>query len=112
MFMNFSNLPGGNLETYWSKFDAVIGDGAINVFQGTAELFFQPVRKVLKRNGHLTMRVYISPEKTEDLERVLSPKEKKGFHAFKWRVAQALATPYVPVKELYRVIKPIYEHPI
>ena len=34
-----------------------------------------------------------------------------GFHAFKWRVAHAIANPYVRVKDLYQVIKPVLDHP-
>ena len=102
---DWGNLPFG------AEFDVAIGDGSLNVFQGTPELFFQQAKKVLKKNGRLTLRVFISPEVKEDLASVLQKKEEMGFHAFKWRVAQALATPYVRVKDLYRVIKPIYDHP-
>jgi len=102
---DWANLPFG------SEFDAAIGDGSLNVFQGAPELFFQQARKVLKKNGHLTLRVFISPETKEDLASVLEKKEEMGFHAFKWRVAQVLANPYVRVKDLYHVIKPVCEHP-
>ena len=102
---DWGDLPFG------PEFDAVIGDGSLNVFQGTPELFFQQTRKVLKKNGQLTLRVFISPETREDLESVLQKRGEMGFHAFKWRVAQALANPYVRVKDLYRVIKPVYDHP-
>ena len=60
-----------------------------------AQLFFQQARKILKKNGRLILRVYISPEIKEDLAIVLEKKGEMGFHAFKWRVAQALADPYV-----------------
>ncbi len=93
------------------EFDAAIGDGSLNVFQGSQELFFQQVRKVLKTKGSLTLRVFISPEKKEDLATVLKKKEEMGFHAFKWRVAHAIANPYLPVKELYRVMKSVSDHP-
>ena len=65
----------------------------------------------MKKNGRLILRVFISPETKEDLASDLEKKEEMGFHAFKWRVAQALANPYVPVKELYRVMKQVYDHP-
>jgi SAM-dependent methyltransferase len=94
-----------------SEFDAVIGDGSLNVFQGTSELFFQQAKKVLNKQGRLVLRVYISPETKEDLKSVLKEKERMGFHAFKWRVAQAMANPYVAVKNLYQILKPICEHP-
>ena|GEM_PF-5844794 len=93
------------------EFDTAIGDGCLNVFQGTQQLFFQQARKVLKKNGSLILRVFISPEPKEDLAIVLQKKEEMGFHAFKWRVAQALANPYVRVKDLYDVMKQVYDHP-
>jgi hypothetical protein len=83
----------------------------LNVFQGTPELFFQQVRKVLKKNGSLTLRMFISPETKEDLATVIEKKGEMGFHAFKWRVAQALADPYVRVKDLYCIMKAVYDHP-
>ena len=94
-----------------SEFDAVIGDGCLTVFQGPPEIVFQQAKKVLKKNGRLSLRVFISPELKEDLDFVLGKKEEMGFHAFKWRVAQAMAAPYVRVKDLYQVIKPVYDHP-
>ena len=88
---DWGELPFG------ATFDAVIGDGCLNVFQGAPELFFAQAKKVLKDNGHLTLRVFISPESKEDLEHVLATREGMGFHAFKWRVAQVMANPYVRV---------------
>jgi SAM-dependent methyltransferase len=93
------------------EFDAVIGDGSLNVFQGAPELFFQQTQKVLKKKGSLSLRVFISPETKEDLASVIEKKGEMGFHAFKWRVAQALANPYVRVKDLYCVMKPVYDDP-
>jgi SAM-dependent methyltransferase len=94
-----------------SAFDALIGDGCLTVFQGAEWRLFQQVKKALKPNGRLIMRVFISPESKEDLQSVLAEKGRIGFHAFKWRVAQALANPYVPVREIYEVIKPVWDHP-
>lgn len=102
---DWGNLPFG------PEFDAVIGDGSLNVFQGTPEQFFQQAKKVLKKTGRLVLRIFTSPESTEDLDYVLSKKMEMGFHAFKWRVAHAMANPYVRVKDLYRVIKPVCDHP-
>lgn len=93
------------------EFDSAIGDGCLNVFQGTPELFFQQMRKVLKKNGRLILRVFISPKIKEDVAIVLEKKGEMGFHAFKWRVAQALANPYVRVKDLYHIMKSICDHP-
>ncbi len=94
-----------------SKFDALLGDGCLTVFQGSTELFFQQAKKALKPKGRLILRLFISPERKEDLQSVIKEKEKMGFHAFKWRIAHALADPYVSVKTLYQVIKPIWDHP-
>ncbi len=102
---DWGDLPFG------SEFDAVIGDGCLNVFQGTPELFFQQVKKVLKKDGCLILRLYISPELKEDLSYVLATQREMGFHAFKWRIAQAIADPYVRVKDLYRIIQPVCDHP-
>jgi len=102
---DWGNLP------FESEFDAAIGDGSLNVFQGKPELFFNQAQKVLKENGRLILRVFISPEIREDLASVLAKKNEMGFHAFKWRIAQALADPYVRVRDLYHVIKPVYDHP-
>ena len=94
-----------------SEFDAVIGDGSLTVFQGTPHRFFQQVKKVLKPNGRLILRQYVSPEEKEDLAAVAAEKGKMGFHAFKWRVAHVLADPYVKVEDLYRAMRPIWDHP-
>jgi SAM-dependent methyltransferase len=102
---DWGNLP------FASEFDAAIGDGCLTVFQGTPELFFQQTKKALKPNGRLILRLFISPEFREDVQSILKEKEGMGFHAFKWRVAHALANPYVPVRELYEIIRPIWDHP-
>lgn len=102
---DWSDLPFG------AEFDAVIGDGSLNAFQGSPELFFQQAKKVLKKNGRIVLRIYISPDTKEDLKHVLQTKEQTAFHAFKWRVAQAIADPYIRVQDLYRIIRPIYDHP-
>ena len=93
-----------------SEFDVVFGDGSLNIFQETPELFFQQVKRALKTNGRLVLRVFISPESKEVLADVLKRSGEMGFHAFKWRVAQAIANPYVRVKDLYRVLQPICNH--
>lgn len=94
-----------------SCFDAVIGDGCLNAFQGTLESFFAQVKKVLKPNGRLIMRVFIAPEEGEKVEDVLQQAKGNNFHAFKWRVAHALAHPYVSVQKMFDVIHPIWQHP-
>ena len=102
---DWSDLP------FAAEFDAVIGDGSLNVFQGSWGLFFQQAAKALKPLGHLVLRVFISPETKEDLQQVLAERGEIGFHAFKWKVAHAVANPYVCVKDLYRIIRPVWNHP-
>lgn len=102
---DWSNLP------FESKFDALFGDGCLTVFQGSPELFFQQAKKALKPNGRLILRLFISPESKEDLQSVVKNREGMGFHAFKCKVAQSLANPYISVKTLYEVIRPIWDHP-
>ena len=102
---DWADLPFG------AEFDAVIGDGCLNVFQGTPDRFFQQAKKVLKKNGRLCLRIFTSPESKEDLHEVLEKGRGMGFHAFKLRVAQAMANPYVRVQDLYRVIQPVWNHP-
>src|SRR5690606_25509904 len=96
---------------FQSEFDAVIGDGCLTVFQGSPKSFFDQVKKVLKPNGRLILRLFISPEEKEETQSVLQEKEKIGFHAFKWKVAHTLANPYVPVKQIREVIRPVWNHP-
>ena len=96
---------------FQAEFDVVIGDGCLAAFQGSSEIFFQQVKKILKPNGRLILRSFIAPEVKEDLQFVLSQKCFMGFHAFKWRVAHALANPYVAVKDIYEVIRPVWDHP-
>ena len=102
---DWSDLP------FEAHFDAVIGDGSLNAFQGAPDLFFSQMKKVLKPGGRLILRVYISPDEKENLEEVLHSQNRANFHAYKWRVAHALANPHVRVQELFHVIHPFYSHP-
>ncbi len=102
---DWSNLPFEN------EFDTVIGDGCLTVFQEKPELFFQQIKKALKNNGKLILRTFIAPEEKEDIHEILKNKEGLSFHALKWRLAQSLADPYIPVKNIYKILKPIYNHP-
>lgn len=94
-----------------ASFDAVIGDGCLNIFEGDPAQFFLEMRRVLRPNGRLILRVFISTEVREPLERVLEEKDRQGFHAFKWRVAMSLANPLVAVKDIYDTIAPVWPHP-
>jgi SAM-dependent methyltransferase len=105
MVGDWADLP------FESAFDALIGDGCLTVFQGAPELFFQQAKKALKLKGRLILRLFISPESKESLQTIFAQKEKIGFHAFKWRVAHALANPYLSVQKLRETILPIWNHP-
>ena len=105
VFSDWADLP------FESEFDAVIGDGCLNVFQGTPESFFKQMKKVLKKPGKLILRIFISPEEREDLEMVLKTKELVSFDSFQLRVTNAMANPYVSVKDRYHAIKRVSDHP-
>lgn len=102
---DWGNLP------FCEEFDAVIGDGCLTAFQGTPEHFFKQMKKVVKKEGKIILRVFISPDEKEDLKNVIDSKDSTEFHAFKWRVAHALASPYISVKKIYNTIQPIWPHP-
>lgn len=105
VFSDWANLP------FESEFDAVIGDGCLNVFQGSSESFFKQMKKVLKSPGRLILRVFISPEEREELKEVLKVKERTSFDSFQLRVTNAMANPYVSVQDRYLAIKPVWDHP-
>lgn len=101
----WENIP------FTEVFDAVIGDGSLTVFQENPQLLFEQAFKALKPGGIFILRVFIAPEKKEDLDTIKNEQHLLSYHAFKWRVAHALADPYVPVKDLYAVLQPICDHP-
>jgi len=105
IFGDWADLP------FESEFDAVIGDGCLNVFQGKPELFFQQMQKVLKKRGKLILRIFVSPEEKEQLNNVLQAKDQTNYHAFQLRVTNAMANPYVSLQDRCRAIKPIWDHP-
>lgn len=90
-------------------FDGVIGDGSLNVFEGAPpSTLFDEAKRV---GNQLILRVFVAPEIPESLGTVIDEKDKTNFHAFKWRVAMSLANPFVAVKDIYAVIKPVLGHP-
>lgn len=105
MLCDWTDLP------FEQEFDAAIGDGCLTVFQQPPECFFEQIKKALKPEGRLILRLFISPETKEQLPDILKSKEMTGFHAFKWRVAHALANPYISVQEIYQTILPVWDHP-
>jgi SAM-dependent methyltransferase len=104
IFGDWADLP------FESEFDAVIGDGCLNIFQGRPELFFQQMKKVLKKEGKLILRMFVSPEEKEQLNDVLQAKDQMSFHAFQLRVTHAMANPYVSIQDRCRAIKSVWNH--
>ena len=105
IFGDWADIP------FEREFDAVIGDGCLNIFQGTPELFFKQMKKVLKKSGRLIQRIFVSPDEKENLNEVLQAKEHMSFHAFQLRVTHAMATPYLPIQERCKTIKSVWDHP-
>ncbi|MDP1879328.1 MAG: methyltransferase domain-containing protein [Parachlamydiaceae bacterium] len=105
VFGDWSNLP------FESEFDRVIGDGCLNIFQGKPELFFQQMKKVLKKGGKLVLRMFVSPEEKEELNVVFQDKDQMSFHAFQLRVTHAMANPYLSTRDRCQAIKSVWDHP-
>ncbi|MFH1604888.1 MAG: methyltransferase domain-containing protein [Pseudomonadota bacterium] len=76
--------------------DACIGDGSLNVFSYPSQygLLFEQVRRVLRPGGQLALRVFVRPDAGETCETVCARAMRAAsgnFHAFKWRLAMAIA---------------------
>ena len=111
-YCSFAQLADWSDLPFDSEFDAVIGDGCLNIFQGGPELLFTQVKKVLKKSGgKLVLSVFVSPEEKEGLSYILQTKDDTNFHAFKLRVTQALANPYISVAERGRIMQKFSDHP-
>jgi SAM-dependent methyltransferase len=92
-------------------FDTVIGDGSLNVLNNGYKRLFPEIRRILKPDGKLLLRVYTTPEKQDTLEAVIANKNRfRGFWAFKLAIYQALANPFVKVKDVQEAVS-IWEHP-
>ena len=90
------------------RFSAVIGDGSLNCL-ALADYpgVFDQLMRVLEPGGRIAVRMYLTPDVGETLAEVrgaVMAGEIKGFHAFKWRLAMALAAeqgrPDTPVAEI------------
>lgn len=74
---------------------AVMGDGIVNMLSwpGEVETVVGRLREVVRPGGCLALRCFCAPEVPETLEELanayLSGMNDPGFHAFKWRLAQA-----------------------
>lgn len=95
------------------EFTAVVGDGvlvAINPVEYKA--LFGQLAKVLLPNARIMFRLYETPEPGERIAQVRDAAmggSIKGFHAFKWRLAMAIAAqsgnPEVPVMAIHEAFE-------
>lgn len=92
-------------------FGAALGDGALNVVPGSAarRVLLTQLERLLVPGGRAVFRVFVRPVAPETLAAVLeTAAENQSFHAFKWRVAMALASEAlgeVAVSRLYEVLR-------
>lgn len=95
------------------EFTAVIGDGVLaGVTLADHATFFSQLARLLLPEARLAIRLYETPEPGETVAQVRAQTlEGKivGFHAFKWRLAMALATegknPAVPVALIHQTFQ-------
>lgn len=78
------------------SFEFAAGDGSLNMlnYPGEYEMLFKQLKKVLKKNAKIIFRVFTSPPSAENIEDVVTAAlngEIGSFHAFKWRLAMAVA---------------------
>lgn len=97
--------------------DACIGDGSLNLLAYPAQygLFFDQLLRVLKPGGKMVLRVFVRPDIGESCEsvRTCAMSGRIGnFHAFKWRLAMAIAAESgdcnVGVAEVHRVFSDLF----
>ncbi len=94
-----------------SSVEAALGDGALNVVPGSAarRVLLTQLERLLVPGGRAVFRVFVRPVVPEALSAVLAtPSTSHSFHAFKWRVAMALASAApgeVAVSRLYEVLR-------
>lgn len=77
-------------------FNAAIGDGCLSLlsFPSQYEQLFGELRKVLKPGGKVLFRMFASPDEAESVTDVRDAAlggRIGSFHAFKWRLAMAMA---------------------
>ncbi|MGN6148263.1 MAG: class I SAM-dependent methyltransferase [Rhizomicrobium sp.] len=95
------------------EFTAAIGDGVMAAIAAPQySTFFSEITKVLVPDARFAVRLYETPEPGETIAQVreqIFAKQIKGFHAFKWRLAMALASESknaaVPVAAIHRTFQ-------
>jgi len=76
---------------------AIIGDGTLNnlLFASDYTRFFAEAARALKAGGRLVLRTFVRPEQAVESCQALRERARNAeigsFHAFKWRLAMALA---------------------
>lgn len=92
------------------SFATCIGDGSLNAvsFPGEFALLCGALEEVLREGGRIVFRVFLSPARSEDVETIRQSAlhgEIGNFHAFKWRLAAAVAAragrPDIPMGEVF-----------
>jgi hypothetical protein len=95
------------------QFSAVLGDGSLNALRySDYPALFAQLETVLQPGARLAIRVYATPDDGETVDAVRRAARAGGvggFHAFKWRLAMAIATekrsPDVPVALIHHVFE-------
>jgi hypothetical protein len=95
------------------RFSAVIGDGSLNCLAyGDYPALFARLERLLAPGARLAVRVYATPAPCESIDSIRQDAMAgriAGFHAFKWRLAMAIAaerrSPDVPVALIHRLFE-------
>ena len=79
-----------------ASFHSCIGDGSLNVFSFPSQYprFFDQLARVLRPGGRIALRVFVRPDAGEACDAVCASALQAritSFHAFKWRLAMAIA---------------------
>ena len=79
-----------------SSCDACIGDGSLNFFACPSQygVFYRQIQRVLRPGGRAALRIFSRPDAGETRTAVYEDAMRSAigsFHAFKWRLAMAIA---------------------
>jgi hypothetical protein len=100
------------------QFSAAIGDGSFNRIRlGDYQAVFAQLERLLEPGGRLAVRVCLTPDSGESVEQVCQEATAGnvgGFHAFRWRLAMAMAAEQrdadVPVGRIHQVFEAQFPH--
>ena len=97
---------------------AVIGDGTLNNLRHPSEYtrLFEEMRRVLAPRGRLVLRTFLRPESADETCQVVRERtnnaEIGSFHAFKWRMAMAMAgeagDANVPIARIHETFESLF----